>query len=173
VLWETRSPTVTRPSTVTFQKPLRDHFERGQRLHHLATSSALDDLVELVPRRANLGAKANTLPFARCPRRLITSTKTTSIEHAQASRRCRLDEDRRGPPSSPSLQDEGSVEVYESHVVTTPVGPCGIRPIVTGPAWRSVLRAAFVIAFTVMTDCNLPSWEYSGDKLGTRGHKRL
>jgi hypothetical protein len=85
----------------------------------------------------------------------------------------RLDEDRRGAPSSSPLQDEGYVEVYESHVVTAPVGPCGIRPIVTGPARRSVLRAAVVIAFTVMTDCNLPSWEYFGDKLGTRGHKRL
>jgi hypothetical protein len=38
-----------------------------------------------------------------------------------------------------------------------------------GPYAEFVLRAAFVIAFTVMTDCNLPSWEYSGDKLGTRG----
>ena len=45
-------------------KPLRDHFERGQRLHHPAESSAPADLVELVPRRANIGAKANTLPFA-------------------------------------------------------------------------------------------------------------
>jgi hypothetical protein len=49
---------------VTFQKPPRDHFERGQRLHHPAESSAPADLVELVPRRANVGAKANTLPFA-------------------------------------------------------------------------------------------------------------
>jgi hypothetical protein len=32
---ETRSPTVTRPSIVTFQKPPWDHFERGQRFHHL------------------------------------------------------------------------------------------------------------------------------------------
>jgi hypothetical protein len=46
------------------QKPPRNHFERGQRLHHLATSSAPDDLVELVPRRANVGAKAKTLPSA-------------------------------------------------------------------------------------------------------------
>jgi hypothetical protein len=46
------------------QKPPRDHFERGQRLHHLATSSAPDDLVELVPQRANVGAKAKTPPFA-------------------------------------------------------------------------------------------------------------
>jgi hypothetical protein len=46
------------------QKPPRNHFERGQRLHHLATSSTPDDLVEPVPRRANVGAKAKTLPFA-------------------------------------------------------------------------------------------------------------
>jgi hypothetical protein len=46
------------------QKPRRNHFEQGQRLHHLATSSAQDDLVELVPRRANVGAKAKTPPFA-------------------------------------------------------------------------------------------------------------
>jgi hypothetical protein len=32
---EIGSPTVTRPSTITFQKPPRDHFERGQRLHHV------------------------------------------------------------------------------------------------------------------------------------------
>jgi hypothetical protein len=51
------------------QKPLRNHFERGQRLRHLATSSAPDDLVELVPRRANVGAKAKTPPFARGLRR--------------------------------------------------------------------------------------------------------
>jgi hypothetical protein len=51
------------------QKPPQNHFERGQRLHYLATSSAPDDLVELVPRRANVGAKAKTLPFARRLRR--------------------------------------------------------------------------------------------------------
>jgi hypothetical protein len=54
---------------LSHQKPPRNHFERGQRLHHRATSSAPDDLVELVPRRANVGAKAKTLPFARCFRR--------------------------------------------------------------------------------------------------------
>jgi hypothetical protein len=46
------------------QNPPWNHFERGQRLHHLATSSAPDDSLELVPRRANVGAKAKTLPFA-------------------------------------------------------------------------------------------------------------
>jgi hypothetical protein len=74
----TRSSTVTRPSTVTFQKPLRDHLERGQRLHHPAESSAPADLVELVPRRANIGAKANTLPFALRLRLIITQMKATS-----------------------------------------------------------------------------------------------
>jgi hypothetical protein len=55
------------------------HFERGQRLHHLATPSAPDDLVELVPRRANVGAKAKTPPFARCLRqsRCTNGEKTT------------------------------------------------------------------------------------------------
>jgi hypothetical protein len=48
----------------SYQKPPRNQFERGQRLHHLAMSSARDDLVELVPRRANVRAKAKTLPFA-------------------------------------------------------------------------------------------------------------
>jgi hypothetical protein len=52
------------------QKPPRDHFERGQYLHHLVTSSAPDDSVELVPQRANVRAKAKTTPFARCLRRL-------------------------------------------------------------------------------------------------------
>jgi hypothetical protein len=56
-----------------------------------------------------------------------------------------------------------------SHVVTTPGGPCGIRTMVTGTVRISAWRAASVIAFTVMTVCNLPSWEYSRDKPDTRG----
>jgi hypothetical protein len=75
------------------KNPPRDHFERGQRLHHLATPSAPDDLVELVPRRANVGAKAKTLPFARCLRqsRCTNGGKTTGSLH----------------PSSNMPQDEG------------------------------------------------------------------
>jgi hypothetical protein len=38
-------------------------------------------------------------------------------------------------------------DVAPSHVLTRPGGPRGIRPIVTGPARRSVLRARFVMAF--------------------------
>jgi hypothetical protein len=48
-----------------------------------------------------------------------------------------------------------------------------IRPIVMGPARTSAIRVVSVIRFTLMTICNLPSWEYSGDKPGTRGSKRL
>jgi hypothetical protein len=75
------------------QKPPRNHFERGQRLHHLATSLAPDDLVELVPRRANVGAKARTLLFARClcQSRCDNGSKATGSSH----------------PSSDKLQDEG------------------------------------------------------------------
>jgi hypothetical protein len=71
------------------QKPLRNHFERGQRLHHLATSSAPDDLVELVPRRANVGAKAKTPPFARCLRqpRCTNGDKTTDRHTLRPTRR--------------------------------------------------------------------------------------
>jgi hypothetical protein len=83
---------------------------------------------------------------------------------------------RRRPTRSPSpslLQDEGFVEGYGSHVVTALGGPCGIRPMVMGPARISALWAASVIAFIVMAVCNLPSWEYSGDKPGTRWQKHI
>jgi hypothetical protein len=38
-------------------------------------------------------------------------------------------------------------EVAPSRVLVEHEGPHGIRPIVTGPAWLSVLRARFVKAF--------------------------
>ena len=38
-------------------------------------------------------------------------------------------------------------DVAPSHVLTRPGGTHGIRPIVIGPARRSVLRARFVMAF--------------------------
>jgi hypothetical protein len=70
------------------------------------------DIVNQEQDNTVVGARANTLPFARCLRRLATPTKTTSTEHARASRRRRPDEDRRDPPLSSPLQDECSVEVY-------------------------------------------------------------
>jgi hypothetical protein len=115
------------------QKPPRNHFERGQRLHHLATSSAPDDLVELVPRRENVGAKAKTLPFALAFVNLAAPT-----------------EEKR--PAGPTLRPlhyntKAYNNVAPSHVLTRPGAPRGIRPIVTGPTRRSVLWARFVMAF--------------------------
>jgi hypothetical protein len=51
-------------------------------------------------------------------------------------------------------------------------GPSGIRPNVTDPTRVAILQVAPVIAFSVMTVCNLPLQEYSGDRLGAWGHKR-
>jgi hypothetical protein len=42
-----------------------------------------------------------------------------------------------------------------------------------GPREDKRVRGRVSNSLTVMTACNLPSWEYSRDKPGTRGHKRL
>jgi hypothetical protein len=134
------------------QKPLRNHFERGQRLRHLATSSALDDLVELVPQRANVGAKATTPPFARCLRRnhWTNGDKTTGrlTLHPIRHRTKTCDE----VVSSCDLVQHG--------------GPRVIRPIVTGPAWPSRITGLICKGISVITVCNPALWEYSGDNLG-------
>jgi hypothetical protein len=134
------------------KKPTRNHFERGQRLHHLATSSAPDDLVELVPRRANVGAKAKTIPFARCLRqsRYADGSKATDSFH----------------PSSNTLQDEG---LRRGRPIPR---PCRTRR----PTWNSAhcnrphaaecFTGPICKGFSVMTVCNPALWEYSGDDLG-------
>jgi hypothetical protein len=63
----------------------RNHFERGQRLHHLATPSAPDDSVELVPRRANAGVRAKTLPFV--PAFVFLAAPTEAKEPARSTLR--------------------------------------------------------------------------------------
>jgi hypothetical protein len=115
------------------QKPPRNHFERGQRLHHLATSLAPDDLVELVPRRANVGAKAKTLPFA--PAFAYLAAPTEAERSARSTLRLL------------HYKTKAYDDVAPSHVLTRSGGPRGVRPIVTGPARRSVLQAQFVMAF--------------------------
>jgi hypothetical protein len=111
------------------QKPPRDHFERGQRLHHLATSSTPDDLVELVPQRANVGAKAKTLPFVRSLRRAATSTNAWRLARLPFV----LSTARRRPDP-----DEVCLSYVPHHAQ---------RPTATGPAWTGGLRALSVIAF--------------------------
>jgi hypothetical protein len=134
------------------QNPPRHHFERGQRLHHLATSLAPDDLVELVPRRANVGAKAKTLPLVTSLRlsRCTNGSKTTGEVH----------------PSSSTLQDEG---LRRRCPVPRP-------PLTWRPTWDSThcnrprtekcVTGPICNGFSVMTVCNPPLWEYSGDSLG-------
>src|SRR5688572_14182872 len=97
----------------------------------------------------------------------------TSTERTRTSRRRRPDGDLRGPLRGRVARRRLCRSLWVSHVVTALGGPCGIWPTVMGPARISALRVVSVIGFIVMTACNLPSWEYSGDKLGTRGHKRL
>jgi hypothetical protein len=115
------------------QKPPRNHFERGQRLHHLVTSSAPDDLVELVPRRANVGVKAKTLPFAPA---FVYLAAPMEAKRPARSTLCLL-----------HYKTKAYDDVAPSHVLTRPRGPRGIRRIVTGPSRRSVLQARFVMAF--------------------------
>jgi hypothetical protein len=134
------------------QKPPRNHFERGQHLCHLATSSAPDDLVELVPRRANVGAKAKTPPFARClcRPRCTNGDKTTGrltlcpIRHRTKTYH----------------------EVVSSCDLVQHGGPRVIRPIVTGPAWPLRITGLICKRIPVITVCNPTLWKYSGDNLG-------
>jgi hypothetical protein len=134
------------------QKPPWNHFERGQRLHHLSTSSAPDDLVELVPRRADVGAKAKTPPFARClrPNRWTNGDKTTGrLTFRPIHHRTKTYD-----------------EVVTSCDLVQHGGPRVIRPIVTRPAWPLRITSLICEGIPVITVCNPALWEYSGDNLG-------
>jgi hypothetical protein len=109
-------------------------------------------------------AKENTLPFSRCPRRLAALTKsmperveganwmkTSAVPVVVVVARRRLCR---------------SLRVSRRHRASRPMW---VSAHCNGPRAEFVLQAVFVIAFTVMTDCNLPSWQYFGIKLGTRG----
>jgi hypothetical protein len=92
------------------QKPLRNHFERGQRLHHLVTPSAPDDFADLTEPTEAKRPAVSTLRPTRC--------KTKAYD-----------------------------EVAPPCVLVQHEGPRRIRPIVTGPAQLSALRARFGKAF--------------------------
>jgi hypothetical protein len=134
------------------QKPPRNHFERGQHLCHLATSSAPDDLVELVPRRANVGAKAKTPPVARSLRRGCWSNgdKTTGRDTLrQIQHRTKTCDEVTLPCG---LVQHG--------------GPRVFRPIVTGSAWPLRVTGLICKGIPIITVCNPALCEYSGDNLG-------
>jgi hypothetical protein len=134
------------------QKPLRNHFERGQRLRHLATSSAPGDLVELVPRRANVGAKAKTRPFARG----LRHTRCTNGDKTVARLTLRLIR----------CRSKTCDEVISSCDLVQNGGPRVIRPIVTGPAWPLRVTGLICKGLPIITVCNSALWEYSGDNVG-------
>ena len=134
------------------QKPPRNHFKRGQRLRHLATSSAPDDFVELVPRRANVGAKAKTPPFARSLRCSRCSDRDKTGRDTLRVYRTRRRLATKGIPQC------GLVQLR---------GPRAIRPIVTGPAWPPRVTGLICKGIPVITVCNPALWEYSGDNLGS------
>jgi hypothetical protein len=134
------------------QKPPRNHFERGQRLLHLATSSAPDDSVELVPRRANVRAKAKTLPFAPAfvLSRCANGSRRTGEVH----------------PSSSTLQDKGLRRRRPVPRPQSTWGPTWDSAHCNGPRTEKCVMGLFCNSFSVMTVCNPPLWEYFGDSLG-------
>jgi hypothetical protein len=115
-------------------------------------SSAPDDLVELVPRRANVGAKAKTPPFARGLHRKHRpdGDKTTVRDTLRLIRHRTKTRSEVIPPCG--LGQRG--------------GPRVIRPIVTGPAWPLRVTGLIYKGVPVITVCNSALWEYSEDNLG-------
>jgi hypothetical protein len=83
--------------------------------------------------RMTVGAKAKTLPFA--PAFVNLAAPTEAKRPARSTLR------------PLHYKTKAYDDVASSHVLTRPGGPRGIRPIVIGPARRSVLRARFVMAF--------------------------
>jgi hypothetical protein len=105
---------------------------------------------------------------------------TTSSSHRayeghihRTSRRHRPDRDLCGSIRSRVARRRTCRSLRASCVITARRGSCGIRPMVMGPARTSTIRAVSVIRFILMAICNVPSREYSTDKPGTRGCKRL
>jgi hypothetical protein len=105
-------------------------------VHH-RLSLSLVDFCKLTPELsiyyACVGARAKTLPFA--PAFVFLAAPTEAEEPARSTLRLL------------HYETKAYDDVAPSHILTRPRGPRGIRPIVTGPARRSVLRARFVIAF--------------------------
>ena len=134
------------------QKTPRNHFERGQRLRHLATSSAPGDFVELVPWRANVGAKAKMPPFARGLR---------------CSRWSDRDKTGRDTLRSTRHQTKACDDVIPQCGLVQLRGPRVIRPSVTGPTWPPRVTSLICKGIPVITVCNPALWEYSGDNLGS------
>jgi hypothetical protein len=99
----------------------------------------------------NVGAKAKTLPFARCLRqpRCTNGDKTDRLTLRPTRRRTKACD-----------------EVVPSRGLVQHGGPRVIWPIVTGPAWPLRITGLICKGLPVITICNPALWEYSGDNLG-------
>jgi hypothetical protein len=118
----------------------------------LLAGSELKEQAAQIPERISVGAKAKTLPFARCLRRSHRTNggKATGSFH----------------PSSNMLQDEG---LRRGRFVSHP------RPT-RRPTWNSAhcnrpraderITGPICKGFSVMTVCNPALWEYFRDDLG-------
>jgi hypothetical protein len=127
---------------------------RHPSLEAFAAVAGPTETKQVVPRRADVGAKAKTPPFARGLRcsRWSDGDKTGLRSIRRQTKAC----DVVIPPS-------GLVQLG---------GPRVIRPIVTGPAWPLRVTGLICKGIPVITVCNPALWEYSGDYLGIRGHMR-
>jgi hypothetical protein len=130
--------------------------------------------VPLITSVYHVGTKANTPPFTPDDfvltlrrRRLDSRNPPGQAKGANRMEAC-------STPFTHTKQDRGPVEVYKtSHPHHQERPMCGLAHRAGPRMGMCDFWAVSVIKFTVMTVCNLPSWEYSGDKPGTRGSKCL
>jgi hypothetical protein len=106
-----------------------------------------------------VGAKAKTLPFARSLHRVATSTNARRLAWLPFV----LSIARRRPDPD---------EVCWSRVPHLAQRPTWNSVHYNGPRVDRQVTGLIYNSLSVMTVCNPPLWEYSGDNLGTRGHNR-
>jgi hypothetical protein len=127
------------------QKPPRNHFERGQRLRHLATSSA-PDVGQMLGRRRRRHPSLDAFAIIVGPTETRATGRLTLRPIRHRTKTCD--------------------EVVPSCDLVQHGGPRVIRPIVTGPAWPLRFTGLICKGIPVIMVYNPALWEYSGDNLG-------
>jgi hypothetical protein len=119
--------------------------------------------------RVPIGAKANTPPFARRLLPRAARTKTASAGPAGQTKDT-VHTEACPAPFAPARQDEGPTKTIGPPPPQSRGSPvynsAHVAGLVSGRCMGSMGWVVSVIKYVVMTRCNLPSWEYSGDKLG-------
>jgi hypothetical protein len=156
-LREARSPIVPRPSTVTSKTP-------AEPLRVRAASPPSSDVfgIRCLSRTGPSEGKCwgededATLRSRPSSTRCTNGGKMTGAAH----------------PSSSSLQDEGarrSLSIPRPHPTWRPTWDSAHY---NRPRMDKHVTGLICNSFSVMTVCNPPLWEYSGDNPGAWGHKR-